>query len=161
MPGTPPNALPHRGRPSLRRLWTLLLLATAASPAGLKAIDSAVLAPAKDWSANLFTRDNFHSMSLRGAEARFIDANAVNVVDLNLTIFTGDATERVETILLSKAATFRPRDNTAQGDQGVRLIRDDLEATGTKWLYDHGQKKVSLHGQVRIVFNAELQGLLK
>jgi lipopolysaccharide export system protein LptC len=123
--------------------------------------NTALLAPAKDWSSNLFTKEGNHSMTLRGAEARFSETGAVNVVDLNLTIFAGDATNRVETILLSAAATFRPKDNTAQGEKGVRLIRDDLEATGTRWSYDHGQKRVSLHEQVRIVFNAELQGLLK
>jgi hypothetical protein len=85
----------------------------------------------------------------------------VNVVDLNLTVFAGDPSNRVETVLLSAAATFRPKESTARGEKGVRLIRDDLEATGTRWSYDHGQKRVSLHTQVRIVFNAQLQGLLK
>ena len=120
-----------------------------------------VLAPAKNWSATLFTKQNFHSMTLRGSEARFGEGSGINVVDLNLTIFAGDATNRVETILLSTAAIFQPKENTASGDKGVRLIRDDLEASGTRWTYDHAQKKVSLHDHVRIVFNAELKSILK
>lgn len=125
------------------------------------AADSGVLAPAKNWSATLFTKQNFHSMTLRGAEARFGEGSAINVVDLNLTIFAGDATNRVETILLSSAATFHPKENTASGEKGVRLIRDDLEAAGTRWTYEHAQKKVSLHDHVRIVFYAELKSILK
>jgi lipopolysaccharide export system protein LptC len=123
--------------------------------------DPALLAPAKDWSSNLFTKEGYHSMTLRGAEARFSETGDVHVVDLNLTVFSGDAANRVETVLLSSAATFRPKESTARGEKGVRLIRDDLEATGIRWSYDHGQKRVSLHEQVRIVFNAELHGLLK
>ena len=109
----------------------------------------------------LFTRENFHSMTLRGARATFPSVHQVNVVDLNLTVFSSDATNRVETIILSTAATFIPKESLARGDHGVRLIRDDLEATGQQWTYDHAQKKVSLQGRVRIVFNAEIKNLLK
>ena len=151
----PPASL---GRSKTRPCFVILLLAIlpladAASPV--------VLAPAKNWSAALFTKQNFHSMTLRGSEARFGEGGAIDVVDLNLTVFTGDATNRVETILLSTAAVFQPKENTANGDKGVRLIRDDLEAYGTRWTYDHAQKKVSLHDRVRIVFNAELKSILK
>ncbi|MDB6169085.1 MAG: hypothetical protein JWM88_1949 [Verrucomicrobia bacterium] len=138
-----------------------LLTLLAAAGSALPAAEPALLAPAKNWSAALFTRENFHSMTLRGSEARFADAESINVVDLNLTVFAGDATNHVETILLSSAATFLPKQNTAHGAKGVRLIRDDLEATGTRWTYDHAQKRVSLHDRVRIVFNAELQSILK
>ena len=136
--------------------WLLLAVVARAD-----AVEPAVTAPAKNWSATLFTKQNFHSMTLRGSEARFGVNSAINVVDLNLTIFAGDATNHVETIRLSSAATFQAKENTAQGDKGVRLIRDDLEASGTRWTYDHAQKKVSLHDHVRIVFNAELQSILK
>jgi hypothetical protein len=140
---------------------TLLLTISLLGATGLHAANQSMLAPAKDWSSNLFTRDNHHSMSLRGAEARFVDAETVSVVDLNLTVFSGDAAERVETILLSPAAAFRPKEHAASGEKGVRLIRDDLEATGVRWSYAHLQKRVSLHDRVRIVFNAEIKGLLK
>ena len=53
------------------------------------------------------------------------------------------------------------KEDLARGDQGMRLIRDDLEATGTQWTYDHAHKKVSLHGRVRIVFKAEVKNLIK
>ena len=128
-------------------------------PAG--ATEPPALAPASNWSMTLFTRENFHSMTLRGSRATFPSIHQVNVVDLNLTVFSSDATNRVETIILSTAATFLPRQNLAQGDHGVRVIRDDLEATGEQWTYDQAQKKVSLQGRVRIVFNAELKNLLK
>ena len=121
----------------------------------------AALAPAINWVAPLFTKENFHSMTLRGAKASFPLNDQVDVVDLNLTVFSGDATNRVETVILSPAATFLPKQNLARGETGVRVIRDDLEASGIHWVYDHAQKKVSLTGRVRIVFNAEFKSLLK
>ena len=143
----------------VKRLLIPLGLLACCGPA--RAVDPAALTPAKNWVAPLFTKQNFRSMTLRGSEARATTSGAVNVVDLNLTVFSGDASNRVETVLLSRAATFQPKENLAHGDQGVRVIRDDLEAFGTHWTYDHAQKKVSLQGGVRIVFNAEFKDLLK
>lgn len=117
--------------------------------------------PARNWSTQLFTKEGFHSMTARGSEVRKASDTELDVVDLNLTVFCGDATNRVETIILSPAATFFPKQSIARGDRGVRLIRDDLEAAGTRWTYEHAEKKVSLHGQVRIVINAEFKDLLK
>ncbi len=100
-------------------------------------------------------------MTLRGSEARVLGADRVEVLDLSITVFSGDATARVETMLLSPQASFFQGEKQARGSQSVRVIRDDLEAAGTRWAYDHGQKRVSLDGAVRIVFQAELKDLLK
>ena len=125
------------------------------------ALGATTLAPAINWMSALFTKENYHSMTLRGSRASFPASGEINVVNLNLTAFSGDATNRVETVILSTAATVLIKEDLARGDQGMRLIRDDLEATGTQWTYDHAHKKVSLHGRVRIVFNAEFKHLLK
>ena len=141
-----------------RLLRPLCLLACC----GLTATGGAsTLAPAINWVAPLFTKDNFHSMTLRGAKASFPTSSEVEVVDLNLTVFSGDAAKKIETVILSTAATFFPKQNLVRGEAGVRVLRDDLEAAGTHWIYDHAQKKVSLTGRVRIVFNAEFKNLLK
>ena len=125
------------------------------------AADPVALAPASDWVLPVFTRENHRSLIVRGARATFPSARQADVVDLNLTVFAGDATNHIETILLSPAATFHPQESRADGTAGVRLIRDDLEATGDDWTYLHAQIKVSLHGSVRVIFNAELKHLLK
>jgi lipopolysaccharide export system protein LptC len=119
------------------------------------------MAPAINWMSALFTRENYRSMTLRGSKASFPATGEINVVNLSLTAFSGDATNRVETVILSTAATVLIKEELARGDQGMRLIRDNLEATGTRWTYDHAHKKVSLHERVRIVFNAELKHLIK
>jgi hypothetical protein len=114
-------------------------------------------APAINFIMNLFTdRDGYRSMSLRGASAR-VGTNATTVTDLNVTIFTGDATNQVETVLLSPRATFFPKENRVIGSDRVRLIRDDLEVTGSDWSYDHAGKKVSIRKDVRVVYRAPLK----
>ena len=119
-------------------------------------------AQAVNWVSHVFTdKEGYRSMTARGSEVRPMDKDAIAVVDLSLTIYSGDADARVETILLSPFATFRPKGNQATGNKGLRIIRDDLEASGTRWSYDHTRKHVTLEGNVRIVFNAALDDLLK
>lgn len=99
-------------------------------------------------------------MTLRGSEVRPFQGG-VTVTDLNITIFTGDATPAVDSILLSPVARFVPKENRASGDKTVRFIRDDIEVTGVGWVYDHDLKKISLQQNVRVTFRAQLNDILK
>lgn len=128
-----------------------------------------LLAPARDWSLPVFTNEGFRSMIARGSEARMVSQHQFDVVDLNLTIFTGDAANHIETIILSPAATFVSNSRMAQGEKYVRFIRfspdnpdvPEVEATGIRWIYRHADKKISLDGNVRVTFRAELTDLLR
>jgi hypothetical protein len=120
-----------------------------------------ITAPAKNWALPLYSDEGFHTMTARGSEARATGNRQFKVVDLNLTFFSGDATNRVETVILSPAATFLPDVKEAHGEKSVRFIRDDIEASGTRWVYLHDKKKISLDGDVRVTFHAELKDLLK
>jgi hypothetical protein len=131
-----------------------LLLAPAAFAADFAA-------PAKNWVLPLFTKEGFRSMTARGTEARVSGERQFEVTDLNLTLFSGDPAMTVETIILSPSATFLPDQKKAHGEKKVRFIRDDVEATGVRWIYWQDDKKISLDGSVRVTFHAELKDLLR
>ena len=117
--------------------------------------------PAINWVLPMFTdKEGFRSMTLRGTEVRPV-GKSIAVTDLSITIFSGDAKAQVDSILLSPAAVFSPKENRAGGDSAVRLIRDDVEVTGTGWTYDHAARKVSLRENVRVSFRAQLNDILK
>lgn len=118
--------------------------------------------PAKNWVLPLFTaKEGFRSMTLRGSEVKPVGTARVEVVDLSITVFSGDAAANVETMLLSPAASFFPKEKRATGEKTVRLIRDDIELVGEGWAYDHEGKRVSLARNVRVVFRAQLNDILK
>lgn len=118
-------------------------------------------APAVNWVLPLFSdKEGYRTMTLRGTEVRPA-GDTVRVTHLNITIFSGDAAARVDSILLSPLAVFSKKDNRASGDQGVRFIQDDVEVTGTHWTYDHAAKKVSLRESVRVTFKAKINDILK
>lgn len=126
--------------------------------------------PAINWTFPVFTdKEGYRQLLLRGTEARAINANHIEVSGFHAVVFSGDASERVDTVLLSPQATFHPRDNRASGASTVRLIlsghtesvRDDMELTGRGWTYDHRTKKVSIARDVRVTFHAQLNDILK
>lgn len=159
-------------RPAL--LLALVLLAVAplplpaqtppaapASTAPEKAKAPVVGAPARNWVLPLFTdKEGYRSMTLRGSEVR-PGVNTIAVTDFNITVFSGDAAAHVDTMLLSSAATFFPKEQRATGDGAVRLIRDDAVLTGEGWIYEHTAKKVLISRKVRVVFEAPLNDILK
>lgn len=118
--------------------------------------------PAKNWVLPLFTpKEGYRNMTLRGSEVRPVGTAQIDVTDLNITVFSGDAAAHVETVLLSPAASFFPKEKRATGEKSVRLIRDDIEVTGEGWVYHHEAKTVSLARNVRVVFTAQLNDILK
>jgi hypothetical protein len=136
---------------------------TAPPPPPPALVASPTAAPAVNWVLPLFTdKEGHRSMTLRGTEVRPAGKN-IAVTDLLITVFSGDAAARVESMLLSQQAVFYPKENRATGDGSVRLINDDAEITGTGWSYEHGEqvKKVSLRQNVRIIVRAQLNDILK
>ena len=146
-----------------RTLRPILVLTAILLPAGaLRAADAAFASgPARNWALPLFTPDGFRSMTLRGSEVVTVGPDRIDITDMNIAVFSGDASARVDTVILSPSATFRPREARANGDQSVRLIRDDIDVTGERWTYDYNQKKVSIQQNLRVAFRAQLSGILK
>jgi hypothetical protein len=157
-------------RPAL--LLRLLLLAPGFLPTGGEAAApssptapgpaaTTAQAPAVNWVLPLFTdKEGFRSMTLRGSEVRPRGRN-IEVTDLSITVFSGDAAARVDSILLSPSAVFYTKENRATGEKTVRFIRDDFEVTGVGWTYDHQARKVSLQQSVRVTFRTQLNDILK
>jgi hypothetical protein len=120
-----------------------------------------VSAPVINFRVPTFTRDGFRSWLVCGAQGVYVNETQLNVVDLNLTVFAGNATNKVDSIFLSPSAIALIGEGSVRGPTTVRVITDDFEATGEDWLYDHRQNKVFIHRNVRVVFHARLNDILR
>lgn len=127
----------------------------------LASLPAQITAPAYNWSLPVFSSEGYRTMIARGSQAQVTSPGQFDVLNLNLTMFSGDTVARVENVILSPAATFLPDAKIARGDQSVRFIGQGVEATGVHWVYHHAEKRISLNGTVRVVFNAELKDLLQ
>ncbi|MBI2516720.1 MAG: hypothetical protein HYV95_07360 [Opitutae bacterium] len=139
-----------------------MLAAAGAVPASAQSSTSiSGSAPIINFRLPTFTPDGHRSWLIRGSEARFATPKEIDVKQLTLTIFSGDETDRIETMLLSPAAKVLPEPQIATGDDVIRVIDDHFEASGAQWRYEHREKRVSIAKNVRVVFRAELKDFLK
>jgi len=122
-----------------------------------------ISAPAKNWVWPRFTKEGYRWMTLRGTEVREVSAAQIDIVDMNITVFSGDAAGRINSIILSPSASFFTHENRATGAQNVRLIdyEHSLEVTGEQWTFELDQKKISIARNVRVVIHAPLPDILK
>ncbi|MFZ9682542.1 MAG: hypothetical protein ACO3DQ_04975 [Cephaloticoccus sp.] len=134
-----------------------VLLATVPAAAGPSV---SAQAPVSNFRLPTFTKDGHRSMLIQGAQA-LVGTDAIELSNLNLTLFDGSARDAVETIILSPEATAELEAGLIRGPGMVRVLRDDLEITGTNWAYDHHQKKISIAAHARITFQAQLPDILK
>jgi len=118
-------------------------------------------APVLNFRLPYWTPEGHRAWLVRGSEARLISDEEVDIKELTLTVFAGDASERVQTVLLSPTAKVLRDEQVASGDDSLRVINDRIEAAGLGWRYDHKGKKVSIFKNVRVTIRSELKDLLK
>jgi len=99
-------------------------------------------------------------MLIESSEA-IVAPSQIELTNLNLTLFDGTDRNAIETILLSPQATALTDEETISGEGLVRIIRDDVEITGTGWRYEHARRKVSIAKHTRIRFQSSLPDLLR
>jgi lipopolysaccharide export system protein LptC len=144
--------------PSLRPLL-LIVLPVAAAMAATTQVSSE--RPIINFSTTSWTVDNHRAWLLRASEARRLQ-DLVEVKELTLAIFPGKADdEKVETMILSPIANVQLEKEVVTGPDTIRVLRDEFEASGADWSYEHKEKKIIINKNVRIAFRAELKDILK
>jgi len=140
----------------------LLLLFLFAASAGLAA--NTQIAPDKpivNFRLPDFTPEGYRSWLVRGSEARYLKNGQVDITGLNLSIFNGQADGKIETLILSPFAQVRPGEQLVRGDDSIRVINDQFEATGSRWNYSHKDKKVSIGKDVHVILHTQLKDFLQ
>jgi hypothetical protein len=122
-----------------------------------------VSAPAKNWVWPRYTREGYRWMTLRGTEVREVSADQIDIVDLNITVFSRDAAAATDSSILSPAASYLIHENRASGSQSVRVIdyAHNMEVTGEQWTYEPELKKISIARNVRVVIHTPPSDLLQ
>ena len=118
--------------------------------------------------------EGFRSWLVRGSEAWMPGSNTIDVKELSLTVFSGDASNRIDTMLLSPIAHVLTDQKIATGTSTVRVInlRDGFEASGENWRFAYKDQPVTvpeknrvvtvtLAKKVRVTLRAEFKNYLK
>ena len=92
---------------------------------------------------------------------RPISADRIDISGMIVTVFSGDAQAKVDSVISSPEATFMINEKIARGDKSVHLVRDDVEVTGDDWTYFYNEKRVLIARNARVVFHAAMPDILK
>jgi LPS export ABC transporter protein LptC len=140
---------------------SVLLAFVALSALGQNSTHVATGAPIVNFRLPSFTPDGHRAWLVRGSEAQITDKNEIDVKELTMVVFANDGTDRIETVMLSPQALVVPNEQVAGGTEAIRVISDNIEATGIGWHYDHKTKIVSIYHHVRVTLQTELKDILK
>lgn len=144
----------------MRRFFHLSILLLAPGVA-CAAPQVTATAPVKKFSLPTFTDEGFRHVMIRAEEARLPDPARIDLIEMDLTLFTGLADEQIEAMLAAPSAAFFPQKLLATGSDTVRLERTDLTVTGADWSYDHKAKKVVIKRNAHVTFRSTLGDILK
>jgi len=149
---------------SFLRLFLLLLGSAALGLAGARAQTGTSVsanAPIINFRLPTFTPEGYRQWLIRGSQVVFVDKNDIDVHELTLTVFSGDARDVIRTLLLSPVAKVAITDQVATGPESIRVIDDSFDAEGLGWRYAHKEKSISLSRRVRVTIHSELKAILK
>lgn len=147
--------------PALLLALLLALPATATAQSGTRVSSHK---PIRNFSLPTFTHpDGYRDWLIRGSEALVLDEQTFDVKELNVTIFTGDASNRIDTVLLSPAARVLTTEQVITSTAPLRIINthDGFEASSHGWHYTHKTNTVTLRKKVRVTLRAEFKNLLQ
>ena len=144
----------------------IIFLLSVFSPLLASAADSAVSAnaPVINFKLTLLNDEGSRSSLLRGSEARYISDKQIDLVGMQYTTYLKDGTNEIDSTLLAPTASvfINNKDVKVHGDEGVRLIRTNLDVSGERWTYDDKPlKRILIEKNVRVVFGIELKNILK
>lgn len=145
--------------PPLLRKLLLGLVPAAAAWAATTQISTDK--PIVNFRLPTYTPEGYRAWLVRGTEARFFGDNQIDIKELTLSIFSGQADEKVDTLILSPSAVVQQNDSIATGSGIIRVIGDQFEASGSLWRYEHRTKKITINRNVRVILHAEFKDYLK
>ncbi len=123
-----------------------------AQPSGVTANE-----PIINFKLPVLNEEGIRTSLLRGNEARYINANQIDLVAMQYTLYSDDGSNQVDSTLLAPSASvfLSGKHYKVQGAEGVRIVRDDLDVMGTQWSFALDEKKnrqITLENNVKVVF---------
>jgi hypothetical protein len=152
------------------RITVILLLALTPLVSLAQPSSVTANAPVINFKLPGLNDEGLRTSLLRGNEARYVNASQIDLVGMQYTIFAEGSPTKVDTTLLAPTASVFIINNKIKvhGEEGMRLINDDLDVSGEKWTYEHAGKndpnprKITIERNVRVVFRlAEMKDILK
>lgn len=118
-------------------------------------------APIKNFKLPMFSDAGVKLWDLRGAEAKYVSQDRVDLFTMNLKVFKTDGSGILQIEIQSPQATVFVNQHIVTGDQTIRVHNDDFEISGRNYTWKGREQHVTIREDVRVVFKVQLQDILK
>ncbi|MBN2069432.1 MAG: hypothetical protein JW739_07330 [Opitutales bacterium] len=119
-------------------------------------------APVKNFKLPGFDRESgYRIWELKGSEVVYLDENRVQISDMVLTSFKGDSGIVTDVVIESNKALMQVKESSAEGTSPLRVTGDGFSMVGRDWTWDGKTKILTIAKDARVVFQQELDYLLK
>jgi len=118
-------------------------------------------APIKNFKLPMFDNAGTKLWDLRGEEAKYISQDRVDLFTMHLKVFKTDGSGALQIEIESPQATVFANQHLVTGSDSIRIHNDDFEISGRNYTWKGREQNVTIREDVRVVFKAQLQDILK
>ena len=163
------NDDPSRHGPGFYAFFYTFLIAVSVlvfphSPVGVNVLEARLApdAPVLDFKLPMFGQKNGYKIwELRGREGRYVNEERIDVVGMELRLFSGKADLKVHTTIESPAATMLVSQSQALGKSEIKIIGNQFQIEGEDWKWTGSARTITVDKNVRVSFRQGLAGILK
>ena len=144
-------------------LMAISVLIFPHSPVGVNVLEARLApdAPVLDFKLPMFGQNGYKIWELRGREGRYVNDERIDVVGMELRLFSGKADLKVHTTIESPAATMLVSQSQALGKSEIKITGNQFQIKGEDWKWTGGSRTITVDKNVRVSFRQGLAGILK
>lgn len=117
-------------------------------------------APIINFRLPMFDKQGYQSWYIHGDQGIYVNDEEVDIIGMQLNIFSGDERELLEATIQSPKATILLHENGAKSKNEIQAKGNGYNLSGKDWNWDGKLKKVIINQDVKVIFDQPLTDLL-
>ena len=112
--------------------------------------------PITNFRLPMFGDNGYRTWEMKGDEGRYISPEKIDVIQMRLDVFSGNADSKIENKIRSPLATLFINKNYAIGDSPIQILSENYRVDGERWFWDGKLRRIVVSRNARVIFNEGL-----
>jgi hypothetical protein len=109
-------------------------------------------APVANFRLPMFGDDGYRTWELFGSQGKYLSADKIEVTDMRLKVYAGDAGGNMEHLLESPKATLLLNKNIAIGEGPIKISSSTYRVDGQRWYWDGRNHSIVVSQNAKVTF---------
>lgn len=116
-------------------------------------------APILNFRLPMFNQEGYQTWHIHGDQGIYVSEDEVEIIGMELTIYSGDQNNLLEATIESPKATIFPLENKAKSCNEIKVVGNNYKLFGKNWFWDGKIKKIIINQNVQVTFTQPLTNL--